>query len=142
MPCRKWTRTNIRWRSPSLSIRAADVYVRRINVAGNTRTRDEVIRREMRQMESGWYDNQKIKRSKERLDLLGYFTDVNVETPAVTDTPDQVDVNVSVTENPPAACNWAPVSRRTMALPCRRRSRRPTSLVRARPCRQALTPTR
>lgn len=76
------------------------VYVRRINVAGNTRTRDEVIRREMRQMESGWYDNQKIKRSKERLDLLGYFTDVNVETPAVTDTPDQVDVNVSVTEKP------------------------------------------
>lgn len=76
------------------------VYVRRINVAGNTRTRDEVVRREMRQMESGWYDNQKIKRSKERLDLLGYFTDVNVETPAVTDTPDQVDVNVSVTEKP------------------------------------------
>ena len=76
------------------------VYVRRINVAGNTRTRDEVIRREMRQMESGWYDNQKIKRSKERLDLLGYFTAVNVETPAVTDTPDQVDVNVSVTEKP------------------------------------------
>ncbi len=76
------------------------VYVRRINVAGNTRTRDEVIRREMRQMESGWYDNQKIKRSKERLDLLGYFTDVNVETPAVTDTPDQVDVNVSVNEKP------------------------------------------
>ena len=76
------------------------VYVRRINVAGNTRTRDEVIRREMRQMESGWYDNQKIKRSKERLDLLGYFTDVNVETPAVTNTPDQVDVNVSVTEKP------------------------------------------
>ena len=85
MPCRKWTRTNIRWRSPSLSIRAA-VYVRRINVAGNTRTRDEVIRREMRQMESGWYDNQKIKRSKERLDLLGYFTDVNVETPRPSPT--------------------------------------------------------
>ncbi|AQR64689.1 outer membrane protein assembly factor BamA [Aquaspirillum sp. LM1] len=76
------------------------VYVRRINVAGNTRTRDEVVRREMRQMESGWYDNQKIKRSKERLDLLGYFTDVNIETPAVTDTADQVDVNVSVTEKP------------------------------------------
>ena len=76
------------------------VYVRRINVAGNTRTRDEVVRREMRQMEGGWYDNQKIKRGKERLDLLGYFTDINVETPAVTDTPDQIDVNVSVTEKP------------------------------------------
>ena len=76
------------------------VYVRRINVAGNTRTRDEVIRREMRQMEAGWYDAAKIKRSKERLDLLGYFTDVNVETPAVPDTADQVDVNFKVTEKP------------------------------------------
>lgn len=64
------------------------------------RTRDEVIRREMRQMEAGWYDAAKIKRSKERLDLLGYFTDVNVETPAVPDTADQVDVNFKVTEKP------------------------------------------
>ncbi|MCD2476459.1 hypothetical protein LRN56_16870, partial [Staphylococcus aureus] len=42
----------------------------------------------------------KIKRSKERLDLLGYFTDVNVETPAVPDTADQVDANFKVTEKP------------------------------------------
>ena len=116
--------------------------MRRINVAGNTRTRDEVIRREMRQMESGWYDNQKIKRSKERLDLLGYFTDVNVETPAVTDTPDQVDVNVSVTENPPAACGWAPVSRRTTAFALSASISQTNFFGSARPCRQALTPTR
>ena len=75
-------------------------YVRKINIVGNTRTRDEVVRREMRQMEAGWYDAGKIKRSKERLDLLGYFTDVNVETPAVPDTADQVDVNFKVTEKP------------------------------------------
>lgn len=75
-------------------------YVRRINITGNTRTRDEVVRREMRQMESGWYDANKIKRSKERVNLLGYFTDVNVETPAVPDSNDQVDVNFSVKEKP------------------------------------------
>ncbi len=76
------------------------VYVRRINVNGNTRTRDEVVRREIRQMEGGWYSNTKIRRSKERLDLLGYFSDVNVETPPVPDAQDQVDMNVSVTEKP------------------------------------------
>lgn len=73
-------------------------YVRRINVAGNTRTRDEVIRRELRQMEGGVYANDKIKRSKERLDLLGYFDDVNIETPAVADAPDQVDMNINLKE--------------------------------------------
>jgi outer membrane protein insertion porin family len=74
------------------------VYVRRISVAGNTRTRDEVLRRELRQMEGGWYSGDKITRSRERLDRLGYFSDINVETPAVTGTTDQVDVNYSVTE--------------------------------------------
>ncbi len=74
------------------------VYVRRINLTGNTRTRDEVIRREMRQMESSWYGADKITRSKQRLDRLQYFSDVNLETPAVPGTSDQVDVNVSVTE--------------------------------------------
>jgi outer membrane protein insertion porin family len=74
------------------------VYVRRINVTGNTRTRDEVIRREMRQMESSWYGADKITRSKQRLDRLQYFSDVNIETPAVPGTSDQVDVNVSLTE--------------------------------------------
>ncbi|BCB26207.1 outer membrane protein assembly factor BamA [Sulfurimicrobium lacus] len=76
------------------------VYVRRINVAGNTKTRDEVLRREMRQAEGAWYAADKINRSRERLQRLGYFTDVNVETPAVPGTTDQVDLNYSVTEKP------------------------------------------
>jgi outer membrane protein insertion porin family len=74
------------------------VYVRRINLAGNTRTRDEVIRREMRQMESSWYGADKITRSKQRLERLQYFSEVNLETPAVPGTSDQVDVNINVTE--------------------------------------------
>ena len=76
------------------------VYVRRINIAGNTRSRDEVVRRQIRQMEDGWYDGEKIKLSKTRLDRLGYFSDVGVETPAVPGTSDQVDVNFTVTEKP------------------------------------------
>ena len=76
------------------------VYVRRINVTGNTRTRDEVIRREMRQLEGGWYSGDKINLSRRRIDKLGYFTEVNVETPAVQGTTDQVDLNVSVAEKP------------------------------------------
>src|SRR5215210_545793 len=76
------------------------VYVRRINISGNTRTRDEVIRREMRQLEGGWFSSSKIAISRSRVDRLGYFTEVNIETPAVQGTTDQVDVNVSVTEKP------------------------------------------
>ncbi len=74
------------------------VYVRRINLTGNTRTRDNVLRREMRQLESAWYAGDKINRSKERLDRLQYFDTVDVETPAVPGTADQVDVNINVTE--------------------------------------------
>src|SRR5574340_973240 len=74
------------------------VYVNRINVAGNTKTRDEVVRREIRQMEGAYYDAEKINRSRDRLNRLGYFNEVNIETPAVAGTADQVDVNVSVTE--------------------------------------------
>jgi len=74
------------------------VYVRRINVSGNVSTRDEVLRREMRQMEGGWYSAEKVERSRTRLDRLGYFEDVNVETPTVPGTTDQLDVNYSVTE--------------------------------------------
>jgi outer membrane protein insertion porin family len=76
------------------------VYVRRINVTGNTRTRDEVIRREMRQMEAAWYDGEKINKSRSRVDKLGYFDEVTVETPAVPGTTDQVDLNVGVKERP------------------------------------------
>ena len=74
------------------------VYVRRINVAGNTRTRDEVIRREIRQFEGGWYNAEALTRSRRRVDRLGYFSEVNIETPAVPGATDQVDVNVSVVE--------------------------------------------
>lgn len=76
------------------------IYVRRINVVGNTRTRDEVVRREMRQMEGGFYDTQKLQLSKQRIDRTGYFSEVEVETPAVPGTTDQVDVNVRVKERP------------------------------------------
>jgi len=79
------------------------VYVRRINVTGNTKTRDEVVRREMRQMESSWYDGAKINKSRTRVDRLGYFDEVTVETPAVAGTTDQVDVNVNVKERPTGA---------------------------------------
>jgi outer membrane protein insertion porin family len=73
-------------------------YVRRVNFSGNTVTRDDVLRREMRQLEGGWYAADKIQRSRARLQRLGIFEDVNVETPAVPGTQDQVDVNVGVKE--------------------------------------------
>ncbi|MCC2675549.1 MAG: omp85, partial [Ramlibacter sp.] len=75
-------------------------YVRRINIAGNNRTRDEVIRREFRQFESSWYDAEKIKISRDRVDRLGFFKEVNVETSDVPGAPDQVDLNVTVEERP------------------------------------------
>jgi len=74
------------------------VYVRRINFKGNATTEDQVLRREMRQLEGAWISTGAIERSKERLQRLGYFEDINVETPAVPGTTDQVDVNFSVTE--------------------------------------------
>ena len=75
-------------------------YVRRILVAGNNRTRDEVIRRQFRQLESAWYDGDKIKLSRDRVDRLGYFTDVNIETQEVAGTADQVDLTMTVAEKP------------------------------------------
>ena len=75
-------------------------YVRKINVAGNTRTRDVVVRREFRQLEASWYDGDKIRRSRDRVDRLGYFGDVAVETEEVPGTPDQVDLTINVTEKP------------------------------------------
>ena len=76
------------------------VYVRRINVAGNLRTRDEVIRREFRQFESAWYDGARIKLSRDRVDRLGFFTEVSVDTEEVPGAPDQVDLTLKVTEKP------------------------------------------
>src|SRR6185436_9328819 len=82
------------------------VYVRRVNVAGNQKTQDEVIRRELRQLESSWYSLEKIARSKERLQRTSFFQDVNIETPAVPGTSDQVDVNVNVTERNTGQLNF------------------------------------
>jgi len=73
-------------------------YVRKINISGNAKTRDEVIRREFRQIEDAWYDGPRIDRSKIRVKRLGYFDEVNVETPPVPGTPDQIDIEVGVTE--------------------------------------------
>lgn len=75
-------------------------YVRRIQLAGNNRTRDEVIRREFRQFESSWYDGEKIRLSRDRVDRLGYFTSVDIETQEVPGAPDQVDLVVTVAEKP------------------------------------------
>jgi len=79
---------------------ARRVYVRRINVEGNNRTRDEVIRREFRQLESAWYDSDRIRLSRDRVDRLGFFTAVEVDTQPVPGTPDQVDMTISVVEKP------------------------------------------
>ncbi|MGB5452099.1 MAG: outer membrane protein assembly factor BamA [Sedimenticolaceae bacterium] len=76
------------------------VYVRRINIRGNARTRDEVIRREFRQMESAWFSGEKLKLSRERAQRTGYFDTVTVETPSVPGSGDEVDINVAVVEKP------------------------------------------
>lgn len=75
-------------------------YVRKINVAGNNRTRDVVVRREFRQFEASWYDGDKIRLSRDRVDRLGYFSEVGIETQEVPGSPDQVDLTVSVAEKP------------------------------------------
>jgi outer membrane protein insertion porin family len=76
------------------------VYVRRINFSGNSKTRDEVLRQEMRQQEGAWISTTQVERGKQRLQRTGYFKDVNVDTPAVAGTTDQVDVNYTVEEAP------------------------------------------
>ncbi|WP_394809556.1 outer membrane protein assembly factor BamA [Nitrosomonas sp.] len=76
------------------------VYIRRINITGNDRTRDEVIRREFRQMEGAWHSTKNINISRQRVDRLFFFNSVNVETPAVPNKTDQVDINVKVEERP------------------------------------------
>jgi outer membrane protein insertion porin family len=93
-------RTNNRVAFVLLAEPSRRAYVRRINISGNNRTRDEVIRREFRQFESSWYDADKIKLSRDRIDRLGYFKDLNVETSDVAGAPDQVDLNINVVEKP------------------------------------------
>jgi outer membrane protein insertion porin family len=75
-------------------------YVRRVNVAGNNRTRDEVVRREFRQFESAWYDSDKIRLSRDRVDRLGFFREVSIDTQEVPGSPDQVDLTIVVVEKP------------------------------------------
>jgi outer membrane protein insertion porin family len=79
---------------------ARRAYVRRINIEGNNRTRDEIIRREFRQLESAWYDSDRIRLSRDRIDRLGFFTEVAIQTDPVPGTNDQVDLTVNVTEKP------------------------------------------
>lgn len=82
------------------------VYVRRIAFAGNTTTKDEVLRREMRQLEGAWFSQAAVDRSQQRLQRLGFFDNVNVETPQVPGTDDQVDVLVSVEERPSGSVSF------------------------------------
>ena len=79
------------------------IYVRKVDISGNAKTRDMVIRREMRQFESSWFDGDKIELSKKRLNRLGYFTETDISTQDVPGSPDQVDVNVKVSEKPTGA---------------------------------------
>ncbi|GAB6049212.1 outer membrane protein assembly factor BamA [Hydrogenophilus islandicus] len=76
------------------------MYVRRIDIAGNSKTRDEVIRRELRQLEGEWYNVAKLKKSKERVERLGFFDQVQVDTDPVPEVSDQLDVKVQVKERP------------------------------------------
>ena len=76
------------------------VYVRRVNISGNSKTKDEVIRREFRQFEGDWMSSKQVSLSRSRLDRTGYFESVSVETPAVPGTSDQVDINYAVKEQP------------------------------------------
>ena len=74
------------------------VTVRRINFTGNSKTADEVLRREMRQMEGALASNEKIDLSKVRLERTGFFKTVDVKPVRVPNSPDQVDLNVNVEE--------------------------------------------
>src|SRR6201997_2889829 len=78
------------------------VYVRNITYNGSTRINDEVMRREMRQLEGGWLSNTSLERSKQRLQRLPYIKNVSFETTPVTGSPDQVDVAFKVEEGPSA----------------------------------------
>lgn len=74
------------------------VYVRRVNVSGNKKTDDEVVRREIRQFENDWLSTSKVARTKTRLDRTGFYNDVSISTPAVPGTTDQVDLNIKIDE--------------------------------------------
>nr|WP_245916333.1 outer membrane protein assembly factor BamA [Candidatus Pandoraea novymonadis] len=81
------------------------VYVRKINIIGNSHTRDEVIRREMRLLESSWFNADRLKLSKERVSRLGYFADVDVIIEPVSGSTDQIDLQIKVSEKPTGTMN-------------------------------------
>jgi outer membrane protein insertion porin family len=81
-------------------------YVRKINISGNTRTRDAVIRREVRQIEAAWYDAEKIRQSRDRIDRLGFFKEVIVDAVPVEGRADQVDVSFTVSEKPTGSVSF------------------------------------
>ena len=79
---------------------ARPIYVRRINFTGNIKTQDEVLRREMRQLEGALATSDKIQLSRTRLMRTGFFKAVNVDVKPVPNQPDQVDINYTVEEQP------------------------------------------
>ncbi len=81
------------------------IYVRRINVSGNQVTRDEVVRREMRQMEGSWLSNERVEGSKTRLNQLGFFETVEIQPRRIPGHEDQVDLDVQVKEQPAGSIN-------------------------------------
>lgn len=82
------------------------IYVRQINIGGNVRTRDAVIRREMRQEEAAWYDAKRLSTSEVRIQRLGYFDRVSIQQQTVPGTDDQVDILVDVKEKPTGLINF------------------------------------
>ena len=80
-------------------------YVRHVNISGNSKTQDEVIRREVRQYEASWFDSEKVKLSRDRIDRLGFFDSVTVDPKPVPGTRDQVDLEVVVKERPTGSIN-------------------------------------
>jgi outer membrane protein insertion porin family len=116
-PCPRWTAPTTAWPSCIRSEPSRRAYVRRINIQGNTRTRDEVVRREFRQYESAWYDAEKIKLSRDRVDRLGYFTELSVDHRRGAGAPDQVDLNVEVKEKPTGSISVGAATRRPRSWP-------------------------
>ncbi len=82
------------------------IYVRQINISGNDKTRDTVIRRELRQQENSLYNASQIQRSKDRLNLLGYFKTTDVTTTPVPGANDEVDMAVKVEETNTGSVNF------------------------------------
>lgn len=95
-------------------------YVRRVNITGNNRTKDEVIRREVRQYESAWFDSSKVKLSRDRIDRLGYFESVTADPVPVPGTRDQVDVDIKVKERPTGSVSLGAATPRPTASSFRR----------------------